>query len=237
MSKQEAMELQKSTDSQGEQLDFSPEKTAQKLLEDTYKAGSDAGKGAGAKGAEKHGSLPNVEIEEGKLQKEAGKVGDSVKEALKEIANGKKLDFVDDLPTGDTLVRVAGQEILLMPNGDRLIVYPSGAWDFRGDGRIQVTSKHGVTTITDENGGRVTFDKEGLLSIARNKEFVTFPRKTFEKPHFPSDGIPHKRSEPGWEKTVPGDKLPNSDRPRSSQGSLRPNESEDNTYENKLRKQ
>lgn len=237
MSKQEAMELKKPTESKEEQLDFSPEKTAQKLLEDTYMSGSDLGKSGESKGADKQKGLPVVEIEEGMQQKEAGAVADSVKDALKEIAKGKKLDYVDDLPTGDTLVRVAGQEILLMPNGDRLIIYPSGAWNFKGDGRIQVTSKHGVTTITDENGGRVTFDKEGLLSIVRNKELVTFPRKTFEGPQFPGDGIQHKRSESSWEKTVPKEELPNSNRPLSPQGSLRPLKSEDNSYENKLRKQ
>lgn len=109
-----------------------------------------------------------------------GKLKPVEKEQIKELQNilegKKKSDVVQELATGDTLVKDGKTQHLFMPNGDRLSMNADGSYELKSKEGVKVKSEKGVTTITYANGDTVEFDREGLRGIHRGKQAVSFPR-------------------------------------------------------------
>lgn len=81
-------------------------------------------------------------------------------------------DGASKLATGDTLVKDGDQEMLFMPNGDKLKVNKDGSYSLNAKGGVTVKSEDGSTTITYANGDSVTFSKNGIDSISRGNVTV-----------------------------------------------------------------
>lgn len=123
---------------------------------------------------------PGQVIENGKLVPNDGtNIKDANMKELEEFMKKKPADGVTELPTGDTLVRDEGRQILFMPNGDKLTIHPSGAYDLKAQDGVRVTSKGGTTRLEYPNGDSVVFDEKGLLSIQRDGMGVAFGRRSF----------------------------------------------------------
>lgn len=152
------------------------------------------------------------------LTKQADKLSDLVKEGklnpedlntkLKDLFKPK--DGVEQLATGDYVVREDGKQTLFTPNGDRVTINPDGSHSIKGDVREVKTSEDGTTTVTFGDGARVQFDADGLLSVQRGNEGVGFarpghiginPHPWGGKPNFPmKPDFPEKPDFPGINK-------------------------------------
>lgn len=86
-------------------------------------------------------------------------------------------DGVEELPTGDYIVRDDGKETLFTPNGDKIALNPDGTHTIKGDVRKVETNQDGVTTVKFGDGSEVSFDKEGFLSVQRGNQGVAFGRQ------------------------------------------------------------
>ncbi len=86
-------------------------------------------------------------------------------------------DGATKLLTGDTLVKDGDQEILFMPNGDKLKVNKDGSYSLNAKGGVAVKSDGGNTTITYPSGDSVTFSKNGIDSISRGNVTVDIIEK------------------------------------------------------------
>lgn len=109
--------------------------------------------------------------------------------AINSIEKFLKPDGVKELPTGDHLVREDGKETLFTPNGDKITVNPDGTFKVKGDVKSVETSKDGVTTIKLGDGSEVKIDKEGILSVQRGNQAVSFPR--WNQKHGSGDSHPN----------------------------------------------
>lgn len=113
---------------------------------------------------------------------DAGKRKPSEKEVLRELQNvaeghkEKKSDVVQDLATGDTLIKDGKTQHLFMPNGDRLKVNPDGSFDLKTKEKVNVKTEKGVTTITYPNGESIELDQQGIRGIQRGNIGVGFAR-------------------------------------------------------------
>lgn len=97
-----------------------------------------------------------------------------------------------ELPTGDRLTRKEGRDILSMPNGDQLTVGPKGDFRLQTNDKVRTSTRDGVTTIEYDNGDRISFDKQGIVSVTREDQTVTFarPNGASEKAHPRSKPLP-----------------------------------------------
>ncbi|MBX9686319.1 MAG: hypothetical protein K2X27_06425 [Candidatus Obscuribacterales bacterium] len=125
--------------------------------------------------------------------------GDTVSErpvkASELLSRFEKKDGVSKLSTGDNLVREDGRESLYTPNGDRVTVNPDGTFKVKGDVKAIESNKNGETTITFGDGAKVTVDKEGIRSVSRANETVSFARmsdlnKSKAIPRTETQGVP-----------------------------------------------
>lgn len=82
------------------------------------------------------------------------------------------------LPTGDIVMRVNGEQTTVMPNNDHLIVGPNGETEYipaPGNPAPKVsTDASGVVTLSFQNGDVVKYDNKGLLSVKRGDEEFRF---------------------------------------------------------------
>ena len=108
-----------------------------------------------------------------KLGDKAEMLKDMDKMAEEEIEDK---DGVEQLPTGDHIVREDGKESLFTPGGDRITLNPDGSHTIKGDVK-RVETKDGVTTVTFKDGGEVAFDQDGFLSVQRGNQGVAFGRQ------------------------------------------------------------
>lgn len=139
---------------------------------------------------------------EGKIINGNDRISDLIKNPF------AKKDGVTELKTGDYLVRKDGNETLFTPNGDSVTVNKDGSMEVKGDVKEVKKDKNGDTTITFKDGSTVKVDKEGIASVSRNGETVSFPRmhKIFDNqkpwPHpspRPGDNFPKPVPRPGGE--------------------------------------
>ena len=99
-------------------------------------------------------------------------------------------DGVKPLPTGDYLVREDGKETVFTPSGDRVTVNPDGTSAIKGNVKSVETNKRGETTVTFADGGKVSYDKEGITNVSRGNNSVSFPRLDNRRPDFWPDKNP-----------------------------------------------
>lgn len=180
------------------------ETAAKQMMEEVRSAGGSmgaktAGEQMGEAIGEKKGSggLPGLMLEHmNKLDpKEGLSLTDDIARALKD--GGKLLldkwkfpspkDGVQQLSTGDYLVREDGKQTLFTPNGDRVTVNPNGTYDIKGDVNSVKTDKFGRTTVEFADGSSASFDHQGFLSVSRDGQAVHFGRRAFPpvlKPHY-----------------------------------------------------
>mgnify|MGYP003384688074 CR=1 FL=1 len=102
--------------------------------------------------------------------------GDRVRDASGKIENKKQGSVLEDLPTGDVLIKDGKSQHLLMPNGDRLTVNADGSYALKSKDIVKVKSEGGITRLSYANGDSVEFDKHGIRSVQRGKESVAFAR-------------------------------------------------------------
>lgn len=119
--------------------------------------------------------------------------GDKIGQSIKDLFKPK--DGVEQLSTGDYLVRDEGKQSLFTPNRDHITINPDGTHEIKGDIRKTSTDKNGVTTVEFADGASVSFDKEGFLSVQRGNEGVAFSRKSHE-PFHKSQGIEGAEPDP-----------------------------------------
>jgi hypothetical protein len=97
-----------------------------------------------------------------------------------------------DLKTGDKLVRVKGQEILVMPDGGALIVKPDGSYDLstKGNSSVKHDAKSGTTTIDMGKNGTITMKDGRITEVYRHGQTVEMsaPKEQL-KPQW--DNLPH----------------------------------------------
>ena len=104
---------------------------------------------------------------------------DELNEIIKKLGNNAK-DSVQMLGTGDFLVKDEGRQTLFMPNGDKLTIRPDGSYDLKATGAVRVSSRDGRTTLSYPSGDQVAFDEEGILSVSRGDQTVSFARKVWD---------------------------------------------------------
>ena len=128
------------------------------------------GKGIGGKAGEAIGK----ELGE-KISKEMGE------NVLKDIGTlGKKFwnherDGVQNLSTGDSIVKEDGKQTLFTPGGDKITINPDGTSEIKGQ-VDKVTNQKGITTVEFADGGKVSFDKLGFVSVERDNQAIHFGR-------------------------------------------------------------
>ncbi len=111
-----------------------------------------------------------------KNQEISDKIGDMSAQSHAESSEEIK-DGVEELPTGDHIVREDGKESLFTPDGDRITLNPDGSNTIKGDNvKKVVTDRDGVTTVSFKDGAEVSFDAEGFRSVTRGNQGVSFGR-------------------------------------------------------------
>lgn len=133
--------------------------------------------------SDQQSTLPN-DANSDKFGKMPGDLADKLKDALDNLDKNqldKHLeeevkDGVEELPTGDHIVREDGKETLFTPNGDRISLNPDGSNTIKGDVKKVETDKDGVTTVTFGDGAEVSFDEEGFRSVTRGDQGISFGR-------------------------------------------------------------
>jgi hypothetical protein len=96
----------------------------------------------------------------------------------KEGAAGlQTLSGVQQLETGDILIRTAGIVTLVTPAGDRIVIDADGKLSIEGKVVGADRNKEGVSSICFKDDAIVKVDKHGLLEIHRNGHVLKFPRK------------------------------------------------------------
>lgn len=96
----------------------------------------------------------------------------------KEGAAGlQTLSGVQQLETGDILIRTAGIVTLVTPAGDRIVIDADGKLSIEGKVVGADRNKEGVSSICFKDNAIVKVDKHGLLEIHRNGHVLKFPRK------------------------------------------------------------
>lgn len=102
------------------------------------------------------------------------------KEFEKSMQSEEKEEGVEQLPTGDHIVRDDGKETLFTPNGDKVQLNPDGTHTIKGDVKKVSTDQEGRTTVEFGDGARVSFDDQGFLSVERDGQGVGFARRSFD---------------------------------------------------------
>lgn len=98
--------------------------------------------------------------------------------AVKEGGAGlQALSGVQQLETGDVLIRTAGILTLVTPAGDRIVIDAEGKLSIEGKVVGADRNKEGVSSICFKDNAIVKVDKHGLLEIHRNGHILKFPRK------------------------------------------------------------
>lgn len=113
------------------------------------------------------------------MQEFAGQSSTGVEpNAVKEGAAGlQTLSGVQQLETGDVVIRTAGIVTLVTPAGDRIVIDAEGKLSIEGKVVGADRNKEGVSSICFKDNAIVKVDKHGLLEIHRNGHVLKFPRK------------------------------------------------------------
>lgn len=102
----------------------------------------------------------------------------AVQNAGKEGAAGlQTISGVQQLETGDVLIRTAGIVTLVTTAGDRIVIDAEGKLSIEGKVVGADRNKEGVSSIFFKDNAVVKVDKHGLLEIHRNGHVLKFPRK------------------------------------------------------------
>lgn len=143
---------------------------------------------------------------------DASSIG-QLKESLKEVLEKepglslsdllKRKEGVEKLATGDYLVKEDDRQTLFTPNGDKITVNNDGTYSLKGNVRKVSSDEEGRTTVEFKDGGVVSFDKEGILSVDRGSVGVSFGR--FGHGSKVPWGMPGKPFDPSFEKPGHGD--------------------------------
>lgn len=93
------------------------------------------------------------------------------------LAGLQTMSGVQELPTGDILIRTAGIVTLVTPSGDRVVIDAEGKLSIEGKVVGADRNKEGVSSICFKDNAIIKVDKHGLLEIHRDGQVLKFPRK------------------------------------------------------------
>lgn len=161
----------------GERSDkqFPPARKAVEDKKDSKQEGIDFSKNDPLKKQEE--KLSKEDEEFGKVKEEFDKLRKELEQSAESEENEEEKEGVEELPTGDYIVREDGKESLFTPNGDRITLNPDGTHTIKGNVKKVSSDKDGTTTVEFKDGAQVSFDNDGFLSVQRGNQGVGFGRK------------------------------------------------------------
>ncbi len=98
-------------------------------------------------------------------------------DVMNEVKNTKRLessalivtgDGMRKLATGDTLITEGDRQSLYTEKGDRVLLEPDGTYSIKGNVKAIDKDKDGRTTVTFNDGAKVSFTKDGISSVSRD---------------------------------------------------------------------
>lgn len=115
---------------------------------------------------------------ENKIEKMIAEKGEMsfVKDLDKWLLPNHRVDGVQSLSTGDHIVREDGKETLFTPNGDRVTVNPDGTHSIKGEVSKVSSDRDGTVNVQFADGGKVSLDRKGILSVERDGQAIHFGR-------------------------------------------------------------
>ncbi len=180
--RQEDVSVQKGTDKTetNEKGGNSPMATADKFREELHQ-NLISGDGGCVHGPDRFDPIPRKEPRDWPSTHEWPRPGDFP--PLKD-AHEKK-DGVEQLPTGDSLVREDGKQTLFTKSGDHISINPDGSNTIKGDVQSVKTNSSGSTTVEFKDGTTVSFDSDGFKELNRGFQNYNFrnPGPTIDYPH------------------------------------------------------